>query len=38
MRLNPEPDLEQVAEDLCQLLVVRAEEHQRSAGQILSMV
>ena len=38
VRLNPEPDLEQVAEDLCRLLVARAEEQQQSAGQLLAMV
>ena len=36
LRLNPEPDLAQVAEDFCHLLVTRALEQQRLAGVVLS--
>jgi hypothetical protein len=36
LRLNPEPDLVQVAEDLCNLLVKRAGEQQRLAEAVLA--
>jgi hypothetical protein len=38
VRLNPEPDLGQVAEDLSRLIVSRAEEQQRRGSQLLSML
>jgi hypothetical protein len=35
LRLNPEPDLAKVAEDLCHLMMARAHEQQRLAGVVL---
>jgi hypothetical protein len=37
VRANPEPDLPQLAADLCKVLVEQAEERQRSAQAILSL-
>jgi hypothetical protein len=37
VRANPEPDLTQLAADLCKVLVEQAEERQRSAQAILSL-
>jgi len=38
LRLNPEPDLLRLAEDLCSVLVERAQDRQRSAQAVLSQV
>ena len=37
VRANPEPDLPQLAADLCEVLIEQAEERQRSAQAILSL-